>query len=100
MANYKLTRRAVQDLREIWNYPFDEWSEQQADKYYYELLSHCSIIAQNPTLGNPYDHLVHGLRGLKVNKHIVFYRQLSKKEIEVARILHDRMDIKSHLSNE
>ena len=39
MSKYKLTKRAVQDLKEIWNYTFDKWSEKQADKYFRELLS-------------------------------------------------------------
>ncbi|WP_420318747.1 type II toxin-antitoxin system RelE/ParE family toxin [Ekhidna sp.] len=34
MANYQLTNLAVQDLTDIWNYTFDNWSEQQADVYY------------------------------------------------------------------
>lgn len=39
MAEYKLTNKAVDDLNEIWNYPADEWSEGQADKYYKMLLN-------------------------------------------------------------
>ena len=33
MANYSLTKKAVQDLKQIWNYTYDNWSESQADKY-------------------------------------------------------------------
>ena len=38
MAEYRLTNQAVEDLNEIWNYTFDEWSEEQADKYYEMLI--------------------------------------------------------------
>ena len=31
MVKYLLTRRAVEDLTNIWNYTFDQWSEDQAD---------------------------------------------------------------------
>jgi len=34
MANYYLTNKAVEDLSKIWYYTFDNWSEQQADKYF------------------------------------------------------------------
>ena len=34
MANYNLTNKAVEDLEKIWDYTFQKWSEQQADKYY------------------------------------------------------------------
>ena len=100
MANYKLTRKAVQDLKQIWNYTFDNWSEKQADKYYRELIKHCSKVANNPTVGNQYEKLLKGLRGSKINKHIIFYRQLAMGEIEVERILHERMDLKTRLLEE
>lgn len=100
MANYKLTKKAVQDLKQIWNYTFDNWSEYQADKYYKELLNHCSKIAKDPILGKQYGFLIKGLKGSKVNKHIIFYRQITEEEIEVERILHERMDLKTRLSNE
>lgn len=34
MAKFYLTNLAVKDLADIWNYTFDNWSEQQADYYY------------------------------------------------------------------
>ncbi len=100
MANYKLTKKAVQDLKQIWNYTFNNWSEGQADKYYKEIIKHCSEVASNPTVGRRYEDLLNGLRGSKVNRHIVFYRQLSPDQIEVERILHERMDLESRLSEE
>ncbi len=38
MAKYKLTNKAVEDLSKIWDYTFEVWSEQQADKYYDGLI--------------------------------------------------------------
>ena len=38
MAKYYLTNKAVDDLTKIWNYTFDQLSEQQADKYYQMLI--------------------------------------------------------------
>lgn len=35
MASYKFTNRAVEDLAQIWNYTFDNWSDNQADTYYF-----------------------------------------------------------------
>lgn len=97
MADYTLTKKAVQDLKQIWNYSYDNWSEQQADKYYNEIIGHCKSVAKNPQSGIHYDILLSGLKGSRVNKHILFYRQLSKDLIEVERILHERMDLKTRL---
>ena len=97
MASFKLTNKATQDLRNIWNFTCDNWSENQADKYYQELIAHCSKVANNPTKGKNYENVLTGLRGSKINKHILFYRQISQDEIEFERILHERMDLKSRL---
>ncbi|MEO6348038.1 MAG: type II toxin-antitoxin system RelE/ParE family toxin, partial [Aquaticitalea sp.] len=37
MAEYKLTNKVVENLSKIWNYTFEVWAENQADKYYDEL---------------------------------------------------------------
>ena len=57
MANFLLTNKAVDDLSEIWNYTFEEWSENQADKYYFQLLSDCKELARNQNLGKNYSEI-------------------------------------------
>ena len=94
MARYKLTNKAVEDLSKIWEYTFETWSEQQADKYYDVLISNFQEIAENPDFGKNYDGISKQLFGFKVNKHIIFYRALNENHIEITRILHERMDLK------
>lgn len=95
MPKYHLTKKAVEDLADIWNYTFDEWSENQADKYYMLLLDSCQEVAENPNLGKKYDIVAEKLLGYKSNEHILFYKIISKQEIEIIRILHGRMDLKN-----
>ena len=97
MAKYKLTNKAVEDLSKIWAYTFEVWSEQQADKYYNGLISNCQEIAENPDLGNNYEGISKQLLGIKTNRHIIFYRTLSKSYVEITRILHERMDLKKRI---
>lgn len=97
MPDYSLTKEAVSDLNGIWSYTEEQWSETQADKYYELILEKCIQIAINPLLGRPYSKLSNGLRGVKINRHIIFFRSVSFEEIEVARILHEQMDIKARL---
>lgn len=94
MARYKLTNKAVEDLSKIWEYTFETWSEQQADKYYDVLISNFQEIAENPDFGKNYDGISKQLFGFKVNKHIIFYRTLNENHVEITRILHERMDLK------
>ena len=98
MGNFILTQKAVEDLTNIWNYTFDNWSEKQADTYYYALIENCKLIASNQFLGKEYSIIEEGLLGLRVNSHIIFYRIISSNEIEVTRILHGRMDLKNQIS--
>jgi toxin ParE1/3/4 len=98
MAEYKLTKKAVEDLSKIWDYTFEVWSEKQADKYYDLLITNCKEIAENPDLGKNYDGISKQLLGIKVNRHMLFYRTLNQNYVEITRILHERMDLKSRIS--
>ena len=97
MAKYFLTNKAVEDLAKIWEYSYEVWSENQADKYYGMLIDSCKEISGHPGIGKNYDEINHGLLGLKTGRHIIFYRVVKPGEIEVLRILHGRMDIKNKL---
>ena len=97
MVRYYLTNRAVQDLSDIWNYTYDNWSEHQADVYYDQLVKAFDSISSNHNLGRQYDGIREDLFGLKVNKHIVFYRIISSDQIEITRILHERMDLNTRM---
>ena len=96
MADYELTNKAVEDLGNIWDYTFDKWSESQADRYYAMLLNTCQEIANKPGLGKNYHGLTPELFGLRAGKHVIFYRK-SRQPLEITRILHERMDLKSRI---
>ena len=99
MAEYRLTRKALQDLDDIWYYTVDKWSEQQADSYYNMLTASCQKIATNPNLyGKRYDGIFDGLRGFKVGKHLLFYRILDDDVVEIIRILHEHMDLQNSIN--
>jgi len=98
MAEYKMTNKAVEDLSKIWDYTFEVWSEQQADKYYNGLISDCQEIAENPDLGKNYEGISKQLLGIKANRHIIFYRTLNENYVEITRILHERMDLKKRIT--
>lgn len=98
MAKYELTKLAVVDLTEIWEYTVEKWSEQQADRYYNLLLDSCQDIANNPELGKNYEGVINDLFGFKTSRHIIFYRKRIDQPIEITRILHGQMDVKNKIS--
>jgi toxin ParE1/3/4 len=98
MVNVILRQKAIEDLNSIWDYTFEKWSELQADKYYETIKFACKEIGRNPNLGKGYTAISKHLLGLKSGKHIIFYNIISDTEIEVIRILHQRMDLKNRLT--
>jgi toxin ParE1/3/4 len=98
MANYVISRRAIKDLEEIWQYTYTAWSELQADKYYELLTSMFITLTINPALGKSYKEVLPGLSGIRVGQHIIFYRMENLNRIEIIRILHVRMDLNSHFN--
>lgn len=97
MAKYFLTNKAVEDLTKIWDYTYEVWSENQADKYYRLLIETCREIAGSPDIGKKYAEINNDILGFRVGKHIIFYYKKKPQEIEVLRILHERMDLKNRI---
>lgn len=97
MAKVIFRQEAINDLTDIWNYTFKAWSENLADKYYDAIKAACEFIGENSNLGKIYTEISKNLFGFKSGKHIIFFHQISENEIEVIRILHERMDLKTKL---
>ena len=97
MANYILTIKAVEDLSKIWDYTFEVWSEAQADKYYYMLLDSFQELEDGKVAGKNYAEVRTDIFGCRSGQHIIFYRKLNGNRIEIARILHNRMDLKNRI---
>lgn len=95
MPKVILRQEAINDLTEIWQYTLHKWSEKQADKYYQAIQSACKEIGNDPNLGKVYTEVNPNLLGFKSGKHILFYHLISEDEIEIIRILHERMDLES-----
>jgi len=97
MAKVILRQEAIDDLNIFWDYTFEKWSENQADKYYATIKMTCNGIGENPDIGKEYDGINKNLLGLKSGKHIIFYQQISIDRIEIIRILYERMDLKNRI---
>jgi len=97
MARYKLTNEAVKDLEEIWIYTYQNWSIEQADRYYNLIIDEIEFLSSNPLSGRSMDYIKEGYRASKVKSHLVFYKIITNESIEIIRILHQRMDVKNRM---
>lgn len=99
MCKLIFSNKAINDLSAIWEYTTQNWSEQQADKYYDFLIDSCNQILLLPDIGRNYDIAMKGLKGYQSGKHIIFYFHKENSIIEITRILHERMDLKNRLKD-
>ena len=97
MANYRLTKKAAEDLALIWNYTVDTWSENKADRYFRMLLDSCQNLSEGEITVKHYEGIFTGLLGKKAGKHIIFYRKVEGDVVEIVRILHEGMDLKRRI---
>lgn len=96
---YVISEKAVDDINNIWIYTAETWSIEQADRYYNLILDEIEYIANNFETALDFSHIRNGYRCSKVKSHLVFFRTTKAKEIEVVRILHEKMDIENRLTD-
>jgi len=96
MTNILVTPEAKKDIKNIWLYTFEAWSEKQADKYTTELGLSIDSLADNPESGFTINHVREGYRLYRFRHHFIVY-SLSVNEIIITRILNKNMYIDKHL---
>ncbi len=92
---YQLSLLAERDLAGIAQSTRQRWGTAQVHQYG-QLLEHTlQQLADNALMGKPRPELYMEARSFSVGAHIVFYRP-THSGIEVARVLHQHMDIPAH----
>lgn len=99
MGKFSLTHKAKADLKSIAAYTQRKWGRKQRLVYIKQFDDTFRMLANTPDTGQQCDFIKAGYRRLPCISHIVFYRLISETEIEIVRILHKRMDVKSKLES-
>jgi toxin ParE1/3/4 len=100
MPRYFLSKKAVDDLSNIWEYTYDTWSEKQADRYYGLLIKACLDLTIAPHKGKAYDDILPGIMGVASGSHIIFYRIADAGDVVIVRFLHKRMEARKLFTRE
>ncbi|MEM9078891.1 MAG: type II toxin-antitoxin system RelE/ParE family toxin [Bacteroidota bacterium] len=97
--NFKISQEANRDIEKIWLYTYENWSFEQADRYFNLIMDEIEYLAENPESGKDYSLIRKGYFRSRIKSHFIFYKiNRKKEEIEIIRILHQRMDIESRLN--
>jgi toxin ParE1/3/4 len=95
---FHLTRRAILDLRDIYNRSKREWGEATADTYMTDLYSVMSKAATNPDSGILRQHRASPFLMVPARKHFVIYQRI-QQGIVILTLLHQIRDIESLITN-
>lgn len=96
MSRFVLSNKAKYDLSEISKYTYKTLGAQQFDKYIRNLHEVFEDLASGMLKGQIYD-FKKGYKKYYVGKHIIFFHELSAGTIHIVRILHQSMDVGSHI---
>lgn len=96
---YTISEQALKDIENIWLYTLENWSVEQADRYYNLIFEEIEFICENFLAGKSIEYIRKGYRYSKVKSHLIFYRKSTSDEVEIIRILHQNMDIENRLND-
>ena len=93
---FQLSRLAINDLENIWEYTFTNWSLRQADNYVKQIMTQINNVCKNPELGRQIFSIKPNHRMIKINAHFIVY-QVDGELLKVDRIVPERMDIPNRI---
>ena len=96
---FEISKKANEDINDIWLYTYETWSLEQADRYYNLIMDEIEFISENFEHGKSMEHIRTGYNATKVKSHLIFYKKSSKGILEIIRVLHQRMDIENRLND-
>lgn len=96
---FNLTLRAREDLRGIWRYTADAWSDAQADAYVTGLYERFGWLAQMPRAGRHRSDICDGYFCFPQGRHLVFYL-IRAGGIDIIGVPHKDMDILNYFDTD
>lgn len=90
---------ALQDLTDAWKYFAGATSADFADAQLRAIDHLCAAVADWPEYGRARDDVRKGLRSVRCNQSVIFYR-VTSAAIEIVRVLDERHDVDTIFSDD
>ena len=97
MSKYSISEKALEDINSIWIYTAENWSVEQADRYYNLIYDEIEYIVSNFEMARDLGKIRKSYKYTKVKSHLIFFKKDKNNEIEVVRVLHERMEIENRI---
>ena len=98
-GGFRLTPRAVEDLRKIGRYTLARWGREQRDDYLRALDARFGWLAQNPQRGSQRVDLATDYYSFAQGAHLIVYL-IGGDGIEIIGVPHQSMDIPGQFDDE
>jgi toxin ParE1/3/4 len=99
MTGYTLSEKALDDLNNIWIFTAENWSLEQANRYYNLIMDEIEFVADNFETSKDFGSIRKGYRYSKIKSHLIFFKRIENSDLEVVRILHERMDVINRIND-
>lgn len=96
MPVWRLTARAEADIQAIFRHTFVQFCDSRATAYIQGMEKRFELLCERPELGRSIDRIRAGYRRYEYGRHVIFYRR-AENDIEIVRVLHDRMNFRRRL---
>ena len=93
MSQYIISPTAIRDLEQISDY-YSDRNLVAGERFLEDFTKKCRYLTQFPRIGRSYEHLQAGMRGISLDRHIIFY-QLLTDGIEILRVLRGDRDLEA-----
>lgn len=90
MSEYVISEKALEDINNIWIYTAENWSVEQADRYYNSIIDEIEFIVQKFELARDFGKIRKSYKYSKINSHLIFFKKNKSNKIEVVRVLHEK----------
>lgn len=92
MSGYRLSRRAVDRLDQIYAFGADRWGEDRAEAYLRGLFDSFERIARNEVISRPIP-AEFGVDGYyrRFESHFIYWRRFGDGAVGIVTLLHERM---------
>ena len=99
MSSFTLTRRAKADLMSIARFTEKLWGRTQRNIYIKQFNDTFHMLSDAPEIGKDCSYIKSNYQKFPQGSHIIYYRVISQRSLQIIRILHKNMDVNSKFGN-
>lgn len=86
-------------MNNIWIFTAENWSVEQANRYYNLIIDEIEYVAENFETAKNFGSIQKDYRYSKLKSDLIFCKRVENTEMDVVRILHERMNIKNRIND-